>query len=87
LHCAEYAIMKQTVKKINTANFLVILITFVLFSFALFVKGITHDLLLETGIFLVSVKLILATYQIKIISQNIEDRLVEIEKALKNYDS
>ena len=37
----------------------VIILTFVLFVVALFVKGWTKELLLEIGVFLVSVKLIL----------------------------
>ena len=41
----------------------VILITFVLFTVALFLKGFTHDLLLEAAIFLVSVKLIILSYR------------------------
>ena len=42
---------------------IVIVITFVLFVLALLTKGFTHDLLLEAGIFLVSVKLILMAYK------------------------
>lgn len=45
-------------------NVCVILLTFSLFATALFFKGFTHDFLLEAGVFLVSVKLIIATHQI-----------------------
>ncbi len=41
---------------------IVIVVTFVLFAVALFTKGFTHDLLLESGVFLVSVKLILMSH-------------------------
>ena len=41
----------------------VILTTLTLFVSALFVKGFTHDLLLETAVFLVSVKLIILSYR------------------------
>jgi hypothetical protein len=41
----------------------VIVITFVLFIAALFIKGWSHDLLLEVGVFLVSVKLIMMGYK------------------------
>jgi len=46
-------------KYIDTASLSVIAITLVLFGLALFLTGFTHDLLLETGVFLVSVKLII----------------------------
>jgi hypothetical protein len=41
----------------------VILVTFILFLLALFTKGLTHDILLEAGVFLVSVKLIVMAYR------------------------
>lgn len=46
----------------NTSLF-VILVTFILFVLALFTKGLTHDILLEAGVFLVSVKLIIMAYR------------------------
>ncbi|MEW5733887.1 MAG: hypothetical protein AB1921_03475 [Thermodesulfobacteriota bacterium] len=46
-------------KKRNIVSAAVIATTFILFVLALFFKGFTHDLLLEAGVFLVSVKLIL----------------------------
>ena len=48
---------------IDTGSLIVVMITFLLFTIALFVKGFTHDLLLEAGVFLVSVKLIIMSYQ------------------------
>ncbi len=50
-------------KYLSIADFLVIAITFLLFAVALFVKGITHDLLLEAGVLLVSVKIIMMNYK------------------------
>ncbi len=47
----------------DVSTILIILITFVLFAIALFTKGFTHDLLLEAGVFLVSVKLIFMSYK------------------------
>lgn len=67
---------------LDTANSAVISITFVLFAVALFVKGFTHDLLLEAGVFLVSVKLIIATYQNKMIGKEVLRRLEMIESKL-----
>jgi hypothetical protein len=46
-------------KRFDPGSLLVIVITFILFVAALFTKGFTHDLLLEAGVFLVSVKLII----------------------------
>jgi hypothetical protein len=43
----------------DVASMVVIVITFILFALAVFEKGLTHDLLLESGVFLVSVKLIM----------------------------
>ena len=39
----------------DLGSLIVIIITFVLFALALFTKGFTHDLLLEAGVFLVSI--------------------------------
>jgi hypothetical protein len=50
-------------KHLDTGSTIVIGLTFVLFVIALFTKGFTHDLLLEAGVFLVSVKLIMMAYQ------------------------
>ena len=75
--------MGHKAKKVSRANSLVIFITLVLFVLALITKGFTHDLLLEAAVFLVSVKLILATYHIKILAQKIDDRLDRIEKKIK----
>jgi len=49
-------------KNIGFGSAVVIAITFILFTVALFVKGFTHDLLLEAAVFLVSVKLIILSY-------------------------
>ncbi|HMA23447.1 MAG TPA: hypothetical protein VKP00_05625, partial [Gemmatimonadaceae bacterium] len=40
-----------------------IVLTLALFVAALFIKGFTHDVLLEAGVFLVSVKLVLMSYK------------------------
>jgi len=74
--------MLENKRSIDKANSTVILVTFVLFAVALFVKGFTQGLLLEAGVFLVSVKLILGSYQNKILNQDILRKLEEIEKKL-----
>jgi len=59
----------------DTGSLIVIVITFVLFVAALFTKGFTHELLLEAGVFLISVKLILMVYKNKEDIDSIHDKL------------
>jgi len=54
----------------------------VLFALALFSEGFTHDLLLESGVFLVSVKLIMLAYRSNIMKESIENKLDMIHAAL-----
>jgi len=68
----------------DTGSLVVIIITFALFIVALFTKGFTHDLLLEIGIFLVSVKLILLGYKNSVSSKAILDELNDIKKTIKD---
>jgi hypothetical protein len=50
-------------KYLSLADLLVITITFMLFMIALFIKGLTHDILLEAGVLLVSIKIIMMSYK------------------------
>jgi hypothetical protein len=70
------------VKKIDRGSLVVMVVTFFLFVGAVFSKGLTHDLLLEAGIFLVSAKLIIMAYHNRVRSDMIIARLEEI-KALE----
>lgn len=73
----------QTVKEhFDPGSVIVIAITLVLFVVALFSKGLTHDLLLEAGVFLVSVKLILMGYRNSVTSKKMLRELEEIRKTL-----
>ena len=65
-------------------SLVIILVTFLLFTVALFVKGLTKDLLLEAGVLLVSVKLILMAYKNSVVSKTLLAELEEIKKQLKN---
>ncbi len=60
-----------------------ILLTVVLFGLSLAVKGITHELFLEAGVFLVSVKLILMAGRNAASKERIERYLNQIEELLK----
>jgi hypothetical protein len=66
----------------DLASLIVIVITFVSFVIALFTKGLTHDLLLEVAVFLVSVKLILMAYRNSVTSKEILSELKAIRKKL-----
>ncbi|MDB5172688.1 MAG: hypothetical protein JWO87_265 [Phycisphaerales bacterium] len=65
------------------ASLATIVITLVLFVAAIWAKGFTHDLLLEAGVFLVSVKLILMSYNNGVAVKDVRDRLERIEAHLK----
>ncbi len=67
----------------DTGSLIVIIVTFVLFVLALFAKGFTHDLLLEAGVFLVSVKLIMMAYHNSAYMKGLDNELKEIKGLLK----
>lgn len=62
---------------------IVIIVTFVLFLVALFTKGFTHDFLLEAGVFLVSVKLIMMSYQNSLYIESLAKELKAIKEQLE----
>jgi hypothetical protein len=70
-------------KHIDIGSIFIILVTFVLFVLALLFTGFTHDILLEAGVFLVSVKLIIMAYKASKSASNIEIELKEIKKLIK----
>ena len=63
-------------------SILIIAVTFILFAIALFSTGFTHDLLLESGVLLVSVKLIIMAYKNSLANQKIMQELYAIKKML-----
>jgi len=71
-------------KHFDTGSIIVIIVTFVLFALALFFSGFTHDILLEAGVFLVSVKLITMSYKASVTETKILDALDEIRNLLKD---
>jgi hypothetical protein len=68
---------------IDAGSIIIIVITFVLFGIALFTKGFTHDILLEVGVLLVSVKLIMMAFKNANHSRKLENDLSEIKELLK----
>jgi len=71
-------------KYFDPTSIAVILVTLVLFIAALFYKGFTHDLLLEAGVFLVSVKLILLSFRNSVFISDLKKELREIKELIKN---
>ena len=61
----------------------VIAATLALFTAALFVTGFTHDLLLEAGVFLVSVKLIQMAYKNNVHAKAVTKELRDIKALLE----
>ena len=72
----------QATKSSDPWAMVVIVLTVGLFGLALFLKGFTHDLLLEAGVFLVSVKLILMAKKNSRTEERLEQHLVEIKEYL-----
>jgi hypothetical protein len=62
-------------RHIDIGSFIVALITLGLFLAALFTKGLTHDLFLEAGVFLVSVKIIVMAYKNSVAIGLLSDKL------------
>lgn len=76
--------MKTLRNNFDPWSLVVIILTFVLFIIALFIKGVTHDLLLEAGVFLVSLKLILMSHKNSVLAQETEERLDAIYNLLRS---
>lgn len=73
-------------KHFDTGSLIVIIVTFVLFVTALFTKGFTHDLLLEAGVFLVSLKLIMMSYKNGHAIGSVQKKLDDILSKLDDID-
>ena len=73
-------------KYFDIGSIIVITVTFLLFAVALFTKGLTHDILLEAGILLVSVKLIMMAYRNTVFYKEITDELKKINERLNKHN-
>jgi hypothetical protein len=74
-------------KAIDLASLGTVILTAVLFTVALFEKGLTHDMLLEAGVFLISVKLVLGAQKSEKAIRAIRAQLDSIEEKLTNTSS
>ena len=61
---------------------IVVAVTFLLFILALFFKGMTHDILLEAGVLLVSIKIIMMSSKITNSANILEKKLDDIHGKL-----
>ncbi|MEI6816612.1 MAG: hypothetical protein WCL14_08375 [Bacteroidota bacterium] len=68
--------------KLDIGNIIVISLTVIVFVIALFLKGFTHEILLEVGVLLVSVKLIMITNKISTANQKLLNEMKKINKAI-----
>ena len=65
----------------------IIVLTFLLFAIALFYKGLTHYMLLEAGVFLVSLKLILMAHKNSVLGRMLQERLDRIQESLRRIEN
>jgi hypothetical protein len=68
---------------LDISSYLTIAITLVLFVMALFVNGLTHDVLLEAGVFLVSAKLVIMSYKSGHLAERVQEELRQIRSLLE----
>ena len=71
-------------KLLDIGSWITIGVTFVLFVVSLFVEGIPHDLLLEAGVFLVSVKLVIMTYKNSMSADEVKAELRALRQAVEH---
>ncbi len=74
-------------KNLDQGSLVVMAVTFTLFALALIAKGITHDLLLEAGVFLVSVKLIMMAYKLSVTANQTKAQLAELVETVRRIES
>jgi hypothetical protein len=77
--------MKKYFESLDNGSLFIMSLTFVLFLVAIFTKGFTHDILLETAVFLVSLKLIISTYKLSLASNKIQETIDETNELLKKH--
>lgn len=69
---------------LDIGSYITVGITLVLFLVALLVKGFTHDVLLEAGVFLVSIKLIIMGYKNGMATREVRTELQLIRTLLES---
>lgn len=79
--------MKKILNHFDISSIIVIFLTLILFIAALYFTGLTHDILLEAGVFLVSVKLIFMSYKNKVIGDSLYKEIGEIRSLLEDMNN
>jgi hypothetical protein len=72
---------------IDTGSLIVAVVTLLFFVTALFAKGLTHDLFLEAGVFLVSVKIILMAHRNGVATRDLNQKLDKVLASLTTLDN
>lgn len=75
--------LNDMLKRMDGGSLAVVAITFVLFALSLAINGIGHNILLEAGVFLVSVKLIMMAHKNAVHTEKMEERLDRIVDELR----
>jgi hypothetical protein len=74
-------------KHLDFGSQVVIVLTLLLFVWALFLKGFTHELFLEAAVFLVSVKLMLLSYRNSVSARRADERMAQMQDALRRIEA
>ncbi len=69
--------------RLDFGSAFIIVITFILFVVSLFVKGLSHEILLDSAVFLVSVKIIIMSFKNESYIKELSKQLEEIKKLIK----
>jgi hypothetical protein len=78
--------MAGLAKHFDPPSLLVITITAALFMLALLVKGLTHDMLLEAGVLMISIKLVLMAYKNSVAMLSILTELKNVRALLERQE-
>ena len=73
-------------RHVDTWSWVVMSMTSVLFVVALFLKGFSHDLFLEAGVFLISLKLIMMAYKHSVVATELKVRLDDVQAVLTRLE-
>ncbi|HEY6307632.1 MAG TPA: hypothetical protein VI488_14360 [Candidatus Angelobacter sp.] len=78
--------LRNFAKYLDPWSAMVISLTLILFTVALFLHGMTHDLLLEAGVLLVSAKLVIMSHKNSILGEQLHQSLDEIKRMLRRVE-
>jgi hypothetical protein len=66
-------------KALDWGSWVTLSVTIVLFVLALVEKGLTHEILLEAGVFLISVKLVLSAHKTHMLIKTLSEKIDSFE--------